>query len=233
MGIISQDKVKLNLARIKKFGKTFEISVDPDKALQYKNNQITDLREVVQADNIFLDAKKGEIAPESELQQVFKTTEFEKIADLIIKEGEIQLTSEHRSQEREQKLKQLIELIRKQAVDSKTGLPIPATRIEAALEETKVQLDYNKPVEDQFADVLSKIRVVLPIKIEQKKMTITIPSTFSGKMYGIVHQHKVLKEDWLGNGDWKVVCEVPAGLAQEFIDKLNSITSGQVVVEIK
>ena len=232
MGVISQDKVKLNLARIKKFGKTFEISVDPDKALEYKSGD-ADLREVVLADNIFTDAKKGQVASANELEEVFKTTEFEKIADIIIKEGEIQLTSEHRSQEREQKLKQMIELIRKQAVDPKTDLPHPATRIEAALEEAKVHLDYNKNIEDQFEGVLSKIRVVLPIKIEKKKMTVTIPAAFSGKMYPVIHQHKVLKEDWLNNGDWKVVCEVPAGLASEFIDKLNSITSGQVVIEIE
>ena len=231
MGIISQDKIKLNLARIKKFGKTFEIPVDPDKALEYKSGN-ADLREVVLADNIFIDAKKGQIASSNELEQVFKTTEFNEIAEIIIKEGEIQLTSEHRSKEREQKFKQMIELIRKQAVDPKNDLPHPAARIEAALEEAKVQLDYNKSIDEQFDDVLSKIRVVLPIKIEQKEMTITIPASFSGKMYPVVHQHKVVKEDWLGNGDWKVVCQVPAGLAQEFIDKLNSITSGQVVIEI-
>tara|TARA_Y100000310_G_scaffold180841_1_gene180750 strand:+ start:156 stop:854 length:699 start_codon:yes stop_codon:yes gene_type:complete len=232
MGIVSQDKIKLNLARIKKFGKTFEISVDPDKALEYKSGN-ADLREVVLADNIFIDAKKGQVASSNELEQVFKTAEFEKIAEVIIKEGEIQLTSEHRSQEREQKLKQMIELIRRQAVDPNNNLPHPATRIEAALEEAKVQLDYNKSIEEQFDDVLSKIRVVLPIKIEQKKMTITIPAAFSGKMYPVVHQHKVLQEDWLNNGDWKIMVEVPAGLAQEFIDKLNSITSGQVVVELE
>ena len=232
MGIVSQDKIKLNLARIKKFGKTFEISVDPDKALEYKSGN-ADLREVVLADNIFIDAKKGQVASSNELEQVFKTAEFEKIAEVIIKEGEIQLTSEHRSQEREQKLKQMIELIRKQAVDPKNDLPHPAARIIAALEEAKVQLDYNKSVDEQFDDVLSKIRVVLPIKIEQKKMTITVPAAFSGKMYPVVHQHKVIKEDWLNNGNWKVVCEVSAGLAQEFIDKLNSVTSGQVVVELE
>jgi len=63
-------------------------------------------------------------------------------------------------------------------------------------------------------------------------MTITIPAQFSGKLYPIVHVYTVQKEDWLNNGDWKVVVEVPAGLVLEFIDKLNSITHGQVLVEI-
>ena len=223
---------KISLARLKKFGKTFELSVNPDLALAYKRGEITDLNEVVLAEHIFTDAKKGLITPAAELEKIFKTTDFNKIAHIIIKEGEIQATSEHRNKEREQKLKQLVELIRRQAVDSRTGFPIPATRIEAAFEETKVHLDEHKSVEEQFPEVLSKIRVVLPIKIEQKKMTLTIPSQFSGKLYPVVHIYNVQKEDWLNNGDWKVIVEVPAGMVQEFIDKLNSITHGQVLVEM-
>ncbi len=223
---------KISLARLKKFGKNFELSVNPDSALAYKRGEISDLNEVVLAEHIFTEARKGLIAPTAELEKIFKTSDFNKIADLIIKEGEVQATSEHRNKEREQKMKQLIELIRRQAVDSRTNLPIPATRIEAAFEETKVHLDEHKSVEEQFPEILSKIRVVLPIKIEQKKLTITIPSQFSGKLYPVIHAYKVQKEDWLNNGDWKVVLEVPAGMVQEFIDKLNSITSGQVVVEI-
>jgi len=223
---------KISLARLKKFGKTFELSVNPDSALAYKRGEITDLNEVVLAEHIFTDAKKGLITPAAELENIFKTSDFNKIAHIIIKEGEVQATSEHRNKEREQKLKQLVELIRRQAVDSRTGFPIPAARIEAAFEETKVHLDEHKSVEEQFPEVLSKIRVVLPIKIEQKKLTITIPSQFSGKLYPVVHVYKVQKEDWLNNGDWKVIVEVPAGMVQEFIDKLNSITHGQVLVEM-
>jgi len=223
---------KISLARLKKFGKTFELSVNPDSALAYKKGVISDLNEAVLAEHIFTDARKGLIAPAAELEKVFKTTEFAPIADLIIKEGEVQATSEHRSKEREQKLKQLVELIRRQAIDPKTNFPHPASRIETALEEAKVHLDEHKSVEEQFDSAVAKLRTILPIKIEQKKMTITIPAQFSGKLYPIVHVYTVQKEDWLNNGDWKVVVEVPAGLVLEFIDKLNSITHGQVLVEI-
>ena len=167
---------KITLARLKKFGQTFEISVDPDKALFYKKGQITDLDEVLHADNIFLDAKKGMVAPQAELEKVFKTTDTQKIADIIIKEGEIQFTAEHRQLEREQKIKKIVYLIHKQAIDARTGFPLPLERIEGALVQAKVHLDENKPVEEQLEGIITKLRPILPIKIEQKRISITIPA---------------------------------------------------------
>ena len=229
---ISQDKIKLNLARIKKFGQTFEINIDPDAALKYKSGEISDLREVLLADNIFSDAKKGMAAPESELQKVFHTSDTNKIADIILKEGEIQATSEHRSEEREKRLKKLITMIHAQAIDSKTGLPHPATRIQAALEEAKVHLDDHKTVEEQFDDVIAKLRPIIPIKIEQKQVNIIIPATYAGKSYQIVNSNsKILSDNWNSDGSWTVKVEIPAGLYPEFLDKLNSLTHGEVVVK--
>ena len=223
---------RLNLARIKKFGQTFEISVDPDAALKYKKGEITDLREVLLADNIFTDAKKALVASNDELQKAFETTDVARIADIILTKGEIQVTSEHRAGEREQQKRKLINLIHKQAVDPKTGFPHPPNRIEAALEQGKISLDYNKTIEEQFEDIIAKLRPIIPISIEQKKMTITIPAQYTGKAYQFVKSNsKLLKDEWTNDGSWKVEVEIPAGFQQEFIDKLNSVTKGEVVVE--
>lgn len=229
---ISQDKIKLNVARIKKFGNNFEINIDPEAAIKYKRGEISDLNEVLLADNIFSDAKKGEIASDNDLQQAFKTTNTSEIAKIILSEGEVQATAEHRAQEREQKRKKLINLINTMAIDPNTNLPIPATRIENALEEGKIHLDDNKTVEEQFDDIISKLRPILPIKIEQKQLTLEFPAQFSGKAQGPVRKYQIIKEDWTSQGNWKVQIELPAGLMQEFIDQMNSLTSGQVVVEI-
>jgi ribosome maturation protein SDO1 len=229
---ISSDKIKLNLARIKKFGQTFEINVDPDAALKYKCGETEDLREVLLADNVFSDAKKGLVVSESDLEKAFNTTNTNKIAEIILKEGEIQVTSDHRAEEREQKRKKLVTMIHQQAIDSKTGLPHPVTRIEAALEEARVQLDDHKTVEDQFDDVIAKLRPIIPIKIEQKQADITIPAAYAGKSYNIVSSgSKILNDHWNNDGSWTVKVEVPAGLYPDFLDKINSLTHGKVVVK--
>lgn len=228
---ISQDKIKLNLARIKRFGNTFEINIDPEAALKYKDGEISDLNEVLLADNIFADAKKGQIAPNDQLEEAFKTTDVAKIADIILKEGEIQDTSERRAEEREQKRRQLINMIHKQAIDSKTGLPHPPARIEAAMEEGGIQVDDHKTTEEQFDEIIAKLRPIIPIRIEQKELSITIPGEFAGKLQQFIRNNKLLQEDWTADGSWKVKIEIPAGMALEFIDKLNSLTHGQAIVE--
>ncbi|MFH1275631.1 MAG: ribosome assembly factor SBDS [Candidatus Woesearchaeota archaeon] len=223
---------KISIARIKKFGKTFEISVDPDAALRYKKGN-AELNEALMATNIFTDAKRGEMPTENELQEVFKTTNKEKIADIILKEGEIQLTSEHRALEREQKRKKLVNLIHTMAVDPKTNFPHPATRIEAALEQGKIHLDDNKTVEEQLDVIISKLRPIIPLKIEQKQLTIEIPGKYAGKAQGPIRKYSILKEDWLPTGAWKVTIETPAGLVEEIMDLLNSLTHGEVIIDIK
>jgi len=223
---------KPTIARIKKFGKDFEISVDPDKALQYKKGEIDNLREVLLADNIFTDSKKGLVAGEGSLEEVFKTTDAMKIADIIIKEGEIQLTSEHRAQERDQRKKKLIHMIHIQAIDPTTKLPHPATRIEAALEEARVHLEDHKTVEEQFDDIIKKLRPIIPLSIETKKIVVKIPGVHAGKSYNVVKSSgKMLREEWLNDGSWAVELEMPAGMYPDFLEKVNSITSGEVEVK--
>ena len=224
---------KITLARLKKFGKTFEISVDPDAALAYKKGALNDLREVLKADHIFSDAKKGLLVSERELEQIFKTSDTNKVAHLIIKEGEIQATTEHRAVEREQKRKKLVHLMNTMAVDPKTNLPHPPARIEAALEQGHIILDDHKTAEDQLQIVLAKLRPILALKVEQKKVTVEIPSSYAGKAQGFIRKHQLLKEDWLPSGSWKVVVELPAGLVQEFIDQLNSLTHGEAILDLK
>ena len=44
---LNPEQIHINLARIKKNGKSFEIVVDPDKAVAFKQGIIRDIREVL------------------------------------------------------------------------------------------------------------------------------------------------------------------------------------------
>ncbi len=224
---------KFSLARIKKFGNNFEVSVDPELALKFKNGEITSVRECLQSEQVFSDAKKALVVSPNELEKVFGTSDSLKVAEIIINGGEIQLTSGHRAKEREQKLKYLVNLIHKQAVDPSTGYPHPPQRIEAALEQGKISLDYNKSVEEQFDEIVAKLRPIIPISIEQKTLQMTIPATHVGKCNQVVRTTgKLLHEDWKTDGRWSVKVQLPAGMQQELIDKLNSVTHGDIVVDV-
>ena len=101
------------------------------------------------------------------------------------------------------------------------------------MQEAKVHLDERKRAQDQIEDVITKIRMILPISIEEKKLVVTIPASFVGKANNLIRSKKIVGEDWLSDASWKVTLGLPAGLVPEFIDQINSLTSGQVMVEEK
>jgi len=221
---------KLTLARIKKHGMNFEISVDSDVALEYKKGNAS-LRDVLNSTQIFSDARKGELANSEDMQTAFETTNPDTIADIILRKGEIQLTSEHRAEEREQKRKKLLHLININAIDPKTGLPHPITRIELALEQGKITLDYNKTVEEQMDDIITKLRPIIPISIQKKKLQVVIPANYAGKSYQPVKDSgTMLRDEWGNDGSLTVTIEIPAGLYPDFIQKMNGLTNGEVTI---
>lgn len=226
------EKIKLNLARLKKANQVFEINVDPDLAIKFKKGEPIDIREVLKAEEIFSDVKQGELASEAKLNEIFHTTDTLKIAEVIVKEGEIQLTSDYRQEQREQKKRKIVELIHKNAIDPTTKLPHPPQRIELAFEEAKIKIDEYKSAEEQVEDILSKLKPIIPIKFEQAKIILTIPSTYAAKSYSLVQKYtKILKENWNNDGSWTATVEIPAGLKAEFLDKLNSMTHGEITLE--
>ena len=102
---MDHEKVSFNLARLKKGGKTFEFAVDADLAIDFRNGKDIPISEIVKSEKIFSDVKKGEIAVESDLSELFGSHDFAKIAPVILKEGAIQLTAEHRALLRDVKRK--------------------------------------------------------------------------------------------------------------------------------
>ncbi|MCK5107801.1 MAG: ribosome assembly factor SBDS [Nanoarchaeota archaeon] len=228
-GNIEHEKIHLNLARIKKQGENFEFPVDPDLAIAHKKGEDIDLREVIKSEHIFTDAKKGLLASEEKLKEIFGTSETLEVAEQIIQKGEIQLTSEYRAKLIEDKRKQIINYIQQNGFNPSTGLPHPVTRIESALEEVKVKIDEHKSAKEQVEEIVKKIRVVLPISTEKRNIEITIPAEFTGKCYSIIQNMSTVKnENWNSDGSLTAVVEISAGLQAELFDKLNAVTHGNI-----
>ena len=90
------------LARIKRSGKTFELSIDPQKAVEFIDGNAS-LADALMSDDIFTDAKQGQLASTAELESSFQTSNKSDIAKIILTKGEVQSTSNQRAKEREQK----------------------------------------------------------------------------------------------------------------------------------
>lgn len=220
-------------ARIKIHGQNFEILVDCDKAIALKEGKQIDIRDVLAVEKVFKDVKKGEVLPEASMRQAFHTSNPLEVAAEIIKKGEIQLTSEYRNKLRDEKKRAIIELIHKRGIDPKSGLPHPPTRIENAFIEAKIHIDEFKPIEQQIESIIQKLRPILPIKVEVRQIAIKIPALYAARTYGTIKQSsKIVKEEWLSNGDLIVLVELQAGLQEEFFNQINALTKGEVETKI-
>jgi ribosome maturation protein Sdo1 len=52
------------------------------------------------------------------------------------------------------------------------------------------------------------------------------------RVYGMLKNQGIEKEEWTPDGSLVVVISMPAGLASEFYDKLNKATAGQAQTKL-
>ena len=220
------------VARIERSGIRFEIMVDPDLALDYKKGKDTSIENILAVREVFKDAGKGERASDNELQKGFHTTEVFRISGEIIRHGDVQITTEHRRKLVEEKEKQIANIISRQGIDPKTGLPHPAQRILNAMAEVHVHVDPFRRSADQVEAVLERIESIIPISMERIEVELRIPLQFAGKASSIIRGiAPVKKEEWKTQS-WVAVIDIPAGMQSDVYNKLNELTSGQVETKI-
>ena len=218
---------KYTVARITKDNEHFEILVKPQKALDFRMGKIAGITEVLVAETIYSDANKGTKPSEESMHKAFGTTDSRKIAETILTKGTLQVTTEQRRKMIEDKRKQIVDFISRQSVDPRTNLPHPPTRIENAMEQVRYSIDPFKPVEEQAKEIIKLLRTILPLKMEQITVGVTIPAEHSVKAYGTIKGFGTIKrEEWRANGSWYGVLEMPAGVYAPFLDKLGEITKG-------
>lgn len=217
------------IARLKRGEHHFEVLVDPKVASQVLDGKEVDILSNLAVDTIFKDARKGEHASEEVILKTFGTTDVTTVAKEIILKGELQLTTEQRREMQEMKKKRIIDIIVRNAMDPQTKLPHPRQRIERAIEEAKIHIDPFKPVDAQVKTVVDALRPIIPISIEQVRISVKIPAQFIGKAYGIARNYGVLeREDWQSDGSWLGIVRIPAGMQTDFYEKLNEVTKGNI-----
>lgn len=220
------------IAKLSKNNQNFEILVDCDLALKFKRGEKVEMGDVLAVRNIFKDSKKGEVAPN--LHENFGTENIEEIAAKIIKEGNVQLTAEYKRKLSETKKTQIIGMISQTAMDPRTKAPVPVQRVEAAVEQAKINIEPFKSAEEQMQMVVEKIRAILPLSFEKRKIAVIIPSSYSASCYGTLKKYgKITKEQWLGSGALSAEIEMPAKMAEGLIDELNKKTHGDIQIDEK
>ena len=221
------------IARLKKGEEHFEVLVDPYAAADLIDGKDIDITQNLAIDAIFKDSKKGTHASEESLLKNFGTSNVIEISKKIILKGDIQLTTEQRHKMLKNKRNRIVETIVKNAMDPKTKSPHPRQRIELAMEQAGVHIDPFKPVSDQVKTIIELLRPIIPISMENVRISVKIPAEYTGKAYGVVRGFGVLeREDWQSDGSWIGIVKLPAGMQTDFYDKLNDITKGNISTKI-
>ena len=134
---------------------------------------------------------------------------------------------------KENKKNRIIEKIVKNAMDPKTKAPHPRQRIELALEEARVNIDPFKPVRDQVKTIIDLLKPLIPLSFDKIKISVKIPPEYVGKAYGVARNYGVLeREDWQSDGSWIGIVKIPAGMQNDFYDRLNEMTKGNISTRI-
>ena len=208
------------VARLEKGGKRYEILVDPELVDSFKSDPTSvSLDDLLATDEIWHDARGGERPTEEKIISTFGTIELLDCVTAILTKGSIQLTTVQRRQMISDKRQQIITEISRTAIDPRSKAPHPATRIELALDELRWNPDPFLSVERQIKDAVKVLRPVIPLSFETIKLAFRV----SGSAYGSVQREvrsDVIKEQWLDNGDWAFVVEIPAGMKGEYLSKV-------------
>lgn len=213
-------------------GERYEILVDPDLAYAYRVGQKKEINNVLTVEEVFKNFKKGERHTSGSLTKAFGTTDVWQIAERILKNGEIQLTTEQKRKMLEEKRKQVIAILMREAIDPRTGAPHTQMRLEQALEESRVHIDAFKDAAQQIDEVIKALRPIIPLKFEHVKIAAKVPPDYAQRIYGMLKGYGIQKEEWARDGSLIVVIEMPAGMQGEFYERLNKATAGSVETKI-
>ena len=224
---------KAIIAKLEKSGKRFEVLVDPDIAYDLRSGKAVSLSKMLAISQIFSDAKKGDRVPTGDLERAFGTADANKIAEVIVKTGEIQLTTDFRRKKIEEKRKQIATLISRAAIDPRTKMPHPPERVLNAMEQSHVNIDPFAPAEQQTEGVIKAIKAVLPMSIEEVDLIVEVPAKYGSAVQRAAREYGSGKEQWSG-ANFMLHIKIPAGLKEKFFSHMSGISEGNAkIVEKK
>lgn len=199
------------LARYEHGGKRYEILIDPQLVDSYRNDpESVELDDFLATDEVWLDARGGERPTSDQLVSAFGSENIEVCVLKIMEKGTIQLTTVQRKQRVVAMKAAIIHKIASTAIDPRSQMPHPPSRIETALEESRYSVDPFLSIDRQVTDAIKVMRPLIPLKFATARLAFRIPGVEYGSVQGLLRE-LVIKEEWLQNGDWACVVEVPAG----------------------
>ncbi|KAK8095811.1 hypothetical protein PG999_013833 [Apiospora kogelbergensis] len=114
--------------------KRFEIACYKNKVLEWRQGIETDLDEVLQIPNVFLNVSKGQTAPKEDLAKAFKDKSVDDIILEILNKGELQVGEKERAAQLDRVHTEVISIVASKLVDPRTKRVYTTGMIDKALD---------------------------------------------------------------------------------------------------
>jgi len=218
----------VSVVRLKKGGKRFEIACYKNKVQEWRTGVTTDIDEVLQINNVFLNVSKGQVASSIDLQ-VFEKTDLNDIVKEILKKGELQVGEKERAQDLENLWKEIANQVAEKCVDPETQRPYPVGMIEKGMNEAGFSVKIGKSSKSQVLDCIKLLQTksTLPIQRSRMRVRITMPSKDGERLKEkILESAETVEDDKLGQDDGSLVMLIDPGQFKVLTELLQKEVQG-------
>ncbi|DAC09749.1 MAG: ribosome assembly factor SBDS [Euryarchaeota archaeon TMED141] len=220
------------VARWEYGGKRYEVLLSPELVEAFREDpDSVSLDDLMAVEDVFHDARQGERPTVDDVVATFGTEDMGTVTRTILERGSIQLTTAQRKARVETMRQRIIHRIHSEAVDPRSKSPHPKARLELALEESRFSVDPFKRLEAQVKDAIAVLKPLIPLSFERIKLAFKV----SGAAYGRAHQllrGDLRREEWLGDGSWVGVVDVPAARKADLIGEIMRLDREAEVKEL-
>jgi ribosome maturation protein SDO1 len=207
--------------------KNLEILCKRETVQKYLKNELK-LTNILISDEIYKDSSRGDRASETELTNVFDTTNTMECIKIMLEKGEYKLTTNELREKTDQKRKQLVHLIHTSYLDPKTKCSYSRSVIESVIKDAKIRIDPFSNIEKLLQENKQKIIAIIPLKpIESINGVIIIPYQYAEGLKKYVYSTvEVGREKYISDG-WKAEVTLNQNVFDSFNNYLNSRTNNE------
>ncbi|KAF8912891.1 SBDS protein C-terminal domain-containing protein [Gymnopilus junonius] len=220
----------VSIVRLKKGGKRFEIACYKNKVQEFRTGVETNLDDVLQINNVFVNVSKGEVAKSGDLQKAFSKADINEIVKEILKKGEVQVGEKEREHDLGSLRKEIATLVAEKCVDPSTQRPYPVGMIDKAMSEAGFSVKPNKNAKSQVSECIKLLQSDsnLPIQRARMRIKVSLPVVDAEKLREkILEVAEKVEHDETGAADWEITMLIDPGQFRIINDLLQKECKGR------
>ncbi|ETV92665.1 SBDS family rRNA metabolism protein [Aphanomyces invadans] len=200
------------IVRLKKGGCRFEVACYKNKVVNWRNRVETQLDEVLQSHDVFVNVSKGKRATADDMRKVFGTDDVDEVAKLIIDQGELQVSDGERAAFNQSLFQEIATIVVEKCVNPESNRPYPFSVIERVMKEIHYSLIPNRSAKQQALDVIGKLQDHMPITRAKMKVQVSVPAKDGKSTKKYLEQHNATVLDQKGTSDTlRLICLIDPG----------------------